>query len=206
MHTTASGVPQNSFWLMIVSMATAVLPVLRSPMISSRCPRPMGIMLSTALMPVCKGLHDRLALGDAGGDDVALAELGGLQGRAVIEGLTEGVHDAAQEGLAHGHFEQAAGRADGVAFLDREVVAVDDRADGVELEVEHLAHDRALVALELEEFAGHGLGEAVNAGDAVTDFDDAADLGDFELRGKLGNSCLMMEAISSVRIFTGACS
>jgi hypothetical protein len=33
----------------------AVLPVLRSPMISSRCPRPIGIMLSIALMPVCSG-------------------------------------------------------------------------------------------------------------------------------------------------------
>jgi hypothetical protein len=53
---------------MIVSIAMAVLPVLRSPMISSRCPRPIGIMLSIALMPVCSGL-DRLALGDAGGDD-----------------------------------------------------------------------------------------------------------------------------------------
>ena len=40
---------------MIVSMAMAVLPVLRSPMISSRWPRPMGIMESMALMPVCSG-------------------------------------------------------------------------------------------------------------------------------------------------------
>jgi hypothetical protein len=43
----ASLVPQYCFWLMIVSSATAVLPVLRSPMISSRCPRPIGIMAST---------------------------------------------------------------------------------------------------------------------------------------------------------------
>ncbi len=55
MHTTASGVPQNCFWLMIVSTATAVLPVLRSPMISSRWPLPIGIMLSIALMPVWMG-------------------------------------------------------------------------------------------------------------------------------------------------------
>ena len=43
------------FWLMIVSMAMAVLPVWRSPMISSRWPRPIGIMASMALMPVCSG-------------------------------------------------------------------------------------------------------------------------------------------------------
>jgi hypothetical protein len=44
-----------SFWLMIASSATAVLPVPRSPMISSRWPRPMGIIESMALMPVCSG-------------------------------------------------------------------------------------------------------------------------------------------------------
>src|SRR5580704_4483285 len=43
------------FWLRMVSTATVVLPVLRSPMISSRWPRPMGVMASMALMPVCSG-------------------------------------------------------------------------------------------------------------------------------------------------------
>src|ERR671910_1746960 len=42
-------------WLMIVSTAMVVLPVLRSPMISSRWPRPTGVMASMALMPVCSG-------------------------------------------------------------------------------------------------------------------------------------------------------
>ena len=36
-------------------MAIAVLPVWRSPIISSRCPRPIGIMASTAFNPVCNG-------------------------------------------------------------------------------------------------------------------------------------------------------
>ena len=40
---------------MIVSTAIAVLPVPRSPMISSRWPRPIGIIESIALMPVCSG-------------------------------------------------------------------------------------------------------------------------------------------------------
>jgi hypothetical protein len=43
------------FWLMMVSTAMEVLPVCRSPMISSRCPRPMGIIESMALTPVCIG-------------------------------------------------------------------------------------------------------------------------------------------------------
>src|SRR3954468_11330779 len=40
---------------MIVSTATADLPVWRSPMISSRWPRPIGTMESMALSPVCTG-------------------------------------------------------------------------------------------------------------------------------------------------------
>ena len=44
-----------SLLLMIVSIAIAVLPVWRSPMISSRWPRPIGIIPSIALRPVCIG-------------------------------------------------------------------------------------------------------------------------------------------------------
>ena len=51
--------------LMIVSIAIAVLPVWRSPMISSRWPRPIGIIPSIAFRPVCTGSYDRLALDDA---------------------------------------------------------------------------------------------------------------------------------------------
>src|ERR1700741_5283910 len=41
--------------LMMVSSATAVLPVWRSPMISSRWPRPIGIIASIAFRPVWSG-------------------------------------------------------------------------------------------------------------------------------------------------------
>src|SRR5262245_57867830 len=43
------------FWLMMVSIAMAVLPVWRSPMISSRWPRPIGVIASIALIPVWSG-------------------------------------------------------------------------------------------------------------------------------------------------------
>src|SRR6478609_7970887 len=43
------------FWLMMVSTPMAVLPVPRSPMMSSRWPRPIGIIASIDLMPVCIG-------------------------------------------------------------------------------------------------------------------------------------------------------
>ena len=40
----------------MVSIAIAVLPVCLSPMISSRCPLPIGTMASIALIPVCSGV------------------------------------------------------------------------------------------------------------------------------------------------------
>src|SRR5918995_6016288 len=42
-------------WFRIVSIAIAVLPVERSPMMSSRWPRPMGIIESIAFSPVWRG-------------------------------------------------------------------------------------------------------------------------------------------------------
>ncbi len=45
---------------MIVSTATAVLPVWRSPMMSSRCPRPTGTIASIDLSPVCTGCETDL--------------------------------------------------------------------------------------------------------------------------------------------------
>ncbi len=47
--------PEDGALLFGGSMASAVLPVWRSPMISSRWPRPIGVMASTALIPVCSG-------------------------------------------------------------------------------------------------------------------------------------------------------
>ena len=55
MHLTAASVPQYCFWFRIVSSATAVLPVCRSPMISCRWPRPIAVIASIAVMPVYSG-------------------------------------------------------------------------------------------------------------------------------------------------------
>src|SRR3954462_9242080 len=54
MATYTDTIPE-SLLLMIVSTAIAVLPVWRSPMISSRWPRPIGIIASIAFRPVCIG-------------------------------------------------------------------------------------------------------------------------------------------------------
>jgi len=72
----------------IVSTATAVLPVPRSPMISSRCPRPIGIIPSIALIPVCRA-PDRLAIDDAGRLELERPELGRVDRRAAVEHVAE---------------------------------------------------------------------------------------------------------------------
>ena len=63
--------------------------------------------------------------------------------------------------------------------LMRGVVAEEDGADVVLLEVEHHADD---VAGERQQLAGHRLLEPVDARDAVADLDDAADLLQVDLR------------------------
>ena len=60
-----------------------------------------------------------------------------------------------------------------------EVVAQDDDADRVLFEVEGQAVD---AAGELDHFAGHDAGQAVDARDAVADLEHAPDLADVDLR------------------------
>ena len=165
------------FWLMIVSIATAVLPVWRSPMMSSRWPRPIGTIASMALRPVCTGWLDRLAPDHAGRD--LLDDVGFLRvDRALaVDGLPECIHDAADQRRADRHLEDAAGALDRVALGDVLVVAQDHRADRVALEVEREAEG---VVRELEHLALHRVLQPVDAADAVGhrhDGPDAARLG-----------------------------
>ena len=143
------------FWLMIVSIAIAVLPVWRSPMISSRWPRPIGISASIALMPVWTGVSTRLADDDARGDALDRAGLRRLDRALVVERPAQRVDDAAEQRLADRDLDHAAGGLDGVAFLDARGVAEDDGADRLLLEVQGHAHD---AARELEQLRGQRAG------------------------------------------------
>ena len=64
----------------MVSTAMAVLPVWRSPMISSRWPRPMGTMASMARMPVWRGTvtgsRERTPLASCSMGRVSVASMG----------------------------------------------------------------------------------------------------------------------------------
>ena len=131
------------FWLMIASMAMAVLPVSRSPMISSRWPRPIGIMASMALMPVCSGSVDRLAVGDARGAGISIGmsltlSIGPLPSMGWPSGLTTRPSRPSPTGTE----STRPVRLTVVALVDVEVVAEDDDTDRVLFEVEGQADGR----------------------------------------------------------------
>ena len=97
---------------MIVSMAKAVLPVPRSPMINSRWPRPMGIMESMAFRPVWSGSFTGWRTTIPGAFcsmfRKSLASIGG----PFIDGLSQGVDHPADELLAYGDLGDPAGPLD----------------------------------------------------------------------------------------------
>ena len=99
------------FWLMIASMAMAVLPVLRSPMISSRWPRPIGVMASMALMPVCSGSSTGWRSAMPGAVDSTGRLCGGDDRPLAVERVAQRIDHAADQRLADRHAEQLAGRA-----------------------------------------------------------------------------------------------
>ena len=146
---------------MIVSIATAVLPVWRSPMISSRWPRPIGTIASIDFKPGLHRLRHRLAPDDAGRD--LLDDVGFLRvDRALaVDRLAERVDDAADQLGADRHFENAARALDGVAFGDVLVLAEHHRADRIALEVQREAER---VARKLEHLALHRVRTARECG------------------------------------------
>ena len=148
-------------------------------MISSRWPRPIGIIESMALMPVCTGVSTGCRTMTPG----AIRSIGRVfvvVDRALaVDRLTEGVHHSADQGVANGHLDDAAGRLDLVALLERGVVAQDQGADRLLLEVEGHAHDPVA---EVEQLLRERAGEAVDLGDAVAHLDDRADAADVDAR------------------------
>ena len=165
---------------MIVSIAIAVLPVWRSPMISSRWPRPIGIIESIAFSPVCIGSSTGWrwttpgALNSAGRvSEVLISPLSS-------SGAAERVDQAAEQLVADRDLQQLAGALDGVALDDLVPVAEEHGADVVGLEVQRQADD---VVGQLEHLERHAVVEPVDAGDAVADLEHGADLGEVRRAG-----------------------
>ena len=90
----------------------------------------------------------------------------GLDRSLAVDRITEGIDDAAKQAFADGHFDDRARTLDGLPFLDFAIVAENNDADIVVLEIErHAAH----AALEFDHFAGLDIVEPIDARDAVAD-------------------------------------
>ena len=158
--------------LMMVSSATAVLPVWRSPMISSRWPRPIGNHAVDGLESGRHGLTHWLAINDAGSDALQRNELVGRDRPLVVDRLAQRVHHAADHAFAHRDAHDASGALDLVAFLDFGVLAEQHHADLVFFQVHG---DAGNAVRETKQFAGHDFVEAVDARDTVAQGDYGAD-------------------------------
>src|SRR4026209_1861612 len=112
----SSGCALSGFWLRMVSSAIAVLPVWRSPMISSRWPRPIGVSASIALRPV--------AIGSPTGMRAAVRAAGpGAGGRGLGRGL------AGEEARRLAVHALALGRLDRTLAVDGIAERVDDASE-----------------------------------------------------------------------------
>ena len=109
-------------------------------------------------------LFDRLAVDDPGGLHLqAAAEIG--DDRALtVDGLAQGVDHPPEQGVAHRHRQDPAGRPDGLALLELVDLAEHHRPDGVLVEVERQPGDPAL---ELEQLVDRGVGQPGDPGDPV---------------------------------------
>ena len=160
---------------MIVSIATEVFPVWRSPMISSRCPRPIGIIPSIAFRPVCTGVLTGCRWTTPGALNSAGRVSDGVDLALVVERAPERVDHASQQRLAHRDLEQLSGALHGVAFDDLVPLAEQHRADVVLLEVQSQAGD---VVGQLEHLERHAVLEPMDPSDPVGYREHRADLGE----------------------------
>jgi hypothetical protein len=94
-----------------------------------------------------------------------------------LTGWREGVYDPAQHPLADGYARQPLGTPYRIALLDVGIVAGDDDADVVLLQVEREAcYLLSSGVLELQHLLVHDVGKTVDARDAVPDLEYLADL------------------------------
>src|ERR1700742_3898602 len=161
-RTCLTGSPDSQLarWLMIASMAIAVLPVCRSPMISCRWPRPIAVIASMALMPVCSGSFTGWRSTTEGAwvssGRSSVSSIGPLPS----SGSPPRPAPPPREPSPDRHREDLAGPADLLALLDLVELAQDHDADLAHVQVQRQTAD---AVLEHEQLVGHGRRQALDA-------------------------------------------
>ena len=178
---------------MIVSTAMVVLPVDRSPMISSRWPRPIGIIASIGHDAGLHRLADRAPLDDAGRDLLDRIGDGALRsGPLPSSGSPSVLTTRPSSPLPTGTCSSLPVARTSAPSCELRVVAEDDDADFGLLEVERQAGD---AVAEVEHLVEHDVVEALDLGDAVADLADHPD----GLPGRRGPGFRDLASISLTR-------
>jgi hypothetical protein len=130
-----------------------------------------------------QGLLHRLTNDDARRLALDLPRVARVDVALAVDRTAQRVHDATDELGADRHFEHASRAANLVALLQLEVVAEDDGADVVLLEIQREGRDgvAGLAREHLEHLARHRLLQSVDASDPVLHLEDGSDLLDVEL-------------------------
>ena len=133
-----------------------------------------------------QGFAHRRAVDDAGRLELDGATMARADIAQAVDGLAERVHHAAEHAPANGDIHDAAGRAALIALGDGVDVAEEHGADLIALEVLGEAEDGStrFGALELEKLACHGVAQAGDTCDTVTDLVDMGDLLRVDGRGE----------------------
>ena len=159
---------------MIVSIAIVVLPVWRSPMISWRWPRPIGVSESIALSPVCMRLVDALALHHR--RRLQLQRRGARRSRS-RRGRRSGCRAGRRRG--RGRRRRRAPRGPRRCGVTGWPSSMPEKSPRMTTPISRMSRFSAMperAVLELQQLVGHGRGQALDAGDAVHGLGDGADL------------------------------
>ena len=168
-------------------MATVVLPVLRSPMISSRWPRPIGVMASMALMPVCSGSCTGLRPMIPGAWTSMRRVPTLVSGPLPSTGSPRVLTTRPRRPSPHGHREDLAGGLDRLALLDGST----SPSTTAPMDSSSRFRARPIVPSSNSSISLTAQsGRPPDAGDAVADLEDAADRGG----GDVGREALQVLA------------
>ena len=129
------------------------------------------------------GLMHGLAADNARSLELDGAIAVGLNGAFAVDGHAKRVHNAAEKTLARRHFHDLAGGANLIVLSDCRDIAEEHSADFLFLKVLGQAvHGLAALTNKLEELAGHGALQAVDASNTVANLDDRTDLACIDAR------------------------
>ena len=122
-------------------------------------------------------LFDGLARDDTRRFDLNAPALFGFDGAAAVDGLTQGIHDATDERLAHRHFGDATGALHRIALFDHVGFTEKGGADVILFEVQRDAENPVG---KFQQLAGGNFVQTVNARNTVAGGKDGADLLDLD--------------------------